>query len=194
VKGFLKKNLVIVAAFSLPVILIVVVGLTAYLPSLLIKTNYNFVYAACDSDTNSYSYRCDNYLQQRYSVVDNTLVINDVNPALDSDYDGIPDTDENYSVRLFVHDTSINETREISPEEAQALTLNQLITAPDGVSVSSEFDQGADLFLVFDSGSNYGYYLVKGNARSKLNLINDQDRYFHRNNFQFIGWVIPGRN
>jgi hypothetical protein len=47
---------------------------------------------------------------------------------------------------------------------------------------------------VFDGGSTQGHYLVKGNAKSKLNLINDEDRYYHPNNFQFIGWTLPGRN
>ena len=37
------------------------------------------------------------------------------------------------------------------------------------------------------------YYIVKGKGKDRLNLINDTDRYYYRNNFQFIGWVLPGR-
>jgi hypothetical protein len=194
-KDFLKNNFAMVVAFSLPVLLIVAIALSTYLPALFISTDYNFVYSSCTDGTNNYySYRCDNYLQQRYSVVNGQLVVNDVDPALDSDNDGIPDAKEGYTARLFLHDTQSNQTKEITLEEAQSLTLNELITSPDGVSVSSHYDRGADFFFVFNGGSTYGYYLVKGNTKSKLNLINENSRNYYRDNFQFIGWVLPGRN
>ena len=194
-KDFFKQNFALVIAFSLPLLLIVGIALSAYLPSLFISTDYNFVYSSCtDGNNNYYSYRCDNYLQKRYSVVNGQLVVNDVDPTLDSDNDGIPDVKEGYTARLFLHDTKNNETREISLTEANTLSLNELITSPDGVSVSSQYDRGADFFLLFDGGSSYGHYLMKGSAKSKLNLINNENRYYYRNNFQFIGWVLPGRN
>ncbi len=192
-KEFIKKNLALLLAFILPIILIAIVALSTYLPSLFLSTSYNFVYSSCTDGTNYYSYRCDNYLQKRYSVVDNKLIINDIDPTQDSDNNGTPDINENYTARIFLHDTKNNESREITLEEAQTLTFNSLITSPDGVTVSSSYDRGADFFLIFDGGSTYGYYLTKGKSRSKLNLINTNERYY-RNNFQFIGWALPGRN
>jgi len=182
-KNLIKNNLVLIIAFSLPVLLIVVIAVVSYLPSLLISTDYNFVYSSCTDRTNYYSYRCDDYLQKRYSVVDGQIVVSDVDPV-----------EEGYTARLFLHNTKSNETREITLKEAESLDLNELITSPDGVSVSSQYDRGADLFLVFNGGSTHGHYLVKGSARSKLNLINSEDRYYYRDNFQFIGWTLPGRN
>lgn len=126
-------------------------------------------------------------------VVNGSLVINDINPTLDSDNDGILDINENYSTRIFMHDTQKNESREITLEEAQGLSLNSLLTSPDGVSVSSDYSRGADFIFLFDGGSSYGYYLMKGNSKNRLNLINSDDRYYYQDNFQFIGWVIPGR-
>lgn len=193
-KEFLKKNFAIVLAFVLPVALIAIIALSTYLPSLFLSTDYNFLYSACTDGTNYYSYRCDNYLQKRYSVVNNKLVVNDIDPTLDSDNDGIPDINENYTARLFLHDTEKNESREITITEAQTLNLNSLLTSPDGVTVSSHYDRGSDFFFLFDRGSSYGYYLTKGKSRSKLNLINRDDRYYYRDNFQFIGWILPGRN
>jgi len=190
VKDFLKNNFVIIFAFSLPVVLIAVVALSAYLPSVFLSTNYNFVYAACTDGSSYNSYRCDDYLQQRYSVVDGSLVVNEV--VLQKD--GARDTNEEYCARLFFHNTETNETREITVEQAQELMFSELLTSPDGVTVSSEYDRGADIFLLFDSGSSYGHYLVKGNMKRKLNLINSDDRYYYRNNFKFIGWALPGRN
>lgn len=194
---FIKKNFALLLAFILPIALIAVVALSAYLPSLFLSTKYNFVYTSCTDGTNYYySYNCDTYLQKRFSVVDGKLVSNDVDPALDSDRDGIPDINERYTARIFLHDTEKNESREITLEEAQALTFNDLLTSPDGVTVSSHYDRsGGDFFFIFDGGSSsYGYYLTKGKSRDRLNLINGSDQYYYRNNFQFVGWVLPGRN
>lgn len=190
-KEFLKKNFAIVLAFVLPVALIAIIALSAYFPSFFLSTDYNFVYSVC-TEGNSYSYRCYKYPQKRYSVVNNKLVVHGIDPTLDSDKDGIPDINENYNIRLFLHNTEKNESREITIAEAQTLNLSNLLTSPDGVTVSSHYDRGGDLF--FGIGSSYGYYLTKGKSRSKLNLINSDDPYYYRDNFQFIGWVLPGRN
>ncbi len=193
-KEFFKQNLTLVVAFSLPVLLIIIVALSAYLPSLFPSTNYNFVYSACTDGTNYYNYNCNNYLHNRLVVVNGKLLVNDINPTLDSDNDGIPDINENYHERIFLHDTEKNESREITMEEARSLSLNNLVTSPDGVSVSSDYSRGAEFLFLFDGGSSSGYYLMKGNSKSKLNLINNNDRYYYQDNFQFIGWVLPGRN
>jgi hypothetical protein len=193
-KEFLKKNFALVLAFVLPITLIAVVALSTYLPSLFLSTNYNFIYSSCTEGTNYYPYYCNNYLQKRYSVLNEKIIVNAIDPAQDSDKDGIPDINENYTARIFLHDTKKNESREITLEEAQMLSLNGLLTSPDGITVSSNYNRGADFFFLFDGGSSYGYYLTKGKSRSKLNLINRDDRYYYRDNFQFIGWILPGRN
>lgn len=193
-KEFLKRNFAILLAFLLPVALIATIALSTYLPSLFLSTKYNFVYSSCVEGPNYYPYWCGNYLQTRYAVVNNKLVVNTIDPAQDSDQDGIPDIKENYSTRIFLHDTEKNESREITLEEAQALTLNGLLTSPDGVTVSSDYDRGGEFFPFFSGGSSYGHYLTKGKSHRKLNLINGDERYYYRGNFQFIGWVLPGRS
>lgn len=196
-KEFLKKNFAILLAFLLPIALIAIVALSTYLPSLFLSTDYNFVYTACtDGAKYHYPYRCDNYLQKRYIVAGNKLVVNPVDTTVDVDKNGVPDFNESYTDRIFLHDTKKNESREITLEEAQAMTLNSLLTSPDGVTVSShDGREGGDFFFIFGGGSSsYGYYLTKGKSRSKINLINSADWYYGRDNFQFVGWVLPGRN
>jgi hypothetical protein len=192
---FIKKNFVLLLAFALPILLIAVVALSAYLPALFLSTNYNFVYTACTDGTNYYASNCDNYLQKRYSVSGNKLVVNPIDMTQDSDKNGVLDFNEKYTDRIFLHDTKKNESREITLEEAQSLTLNGLLTSPDGVTVSSHYNRnGGDFSFVFGGGSSsYGYYLTKGKSRSKINLINNTDRYYYQDNFQFVGWVLPGR-
>src|SRR3989344_4964180 len=135
---FLKKNFAIVLAFALPIVLIAIVALSTYLPSLFISTDYNFVYTSCtDGREYYYPYYCENYLQKRYSVVENKLVANTVDLTQDSNKDGVADFKQNYTARIFLHDTKKNESREITLEEAKLLTLNNLLTSPDGVTVSA---------------------------------------------------------
>jgi hypothetical protein len=190
-KEFVKKNFAILMAFILPIGLIGAITLSIYVPSFFLSTSYNFVYSSCSDGTNYYN--CGNYLEKRYSVVDGKIVANIINPNQDSDRDGIPDVNE-YTSPIFMHDTKKNESREISLAEAQTLTLNNLLTSPDGVTFSDIYERGAGYFLIFDGRSSYGHYLTKGNTKSKLNLINADNDYYRRGNFQFIGWVLPGRN
>ncbi len=191
---FLRKNFALVLAFGLPMLLIAAVALSTYLPGVFLSTHYNFVYTSCTDGVKYYPYSCDNYLQKRYGVVNGKLVRNSVNLSEDADKNGVPDFNTEYSDRIFLHDTKLNESREITLEEAQALTLNNLLTSPDGVTVSSGYTTRHGGFFLFDGGSSsYGYYLTKGRSRSKLQLINTTDQYYYQNNFQFLGWVLPGR-
>lgn len=195
-KDFLKKNFAVLLAFILPIALITAVALSTYLPSFFLSTDYNFIYTSCTDGRYYYSYPCNNYLQKRYLVVDNKLVLNPVDTTVDSDKNGVPDFSEKYTDRIFLHDTKKNESREITLGEAQSMTLNGLLTSPDNVTVSSFYDRnGGDFFFIFGgSSSSYGYYLTKGKSKSKINLINSTDQYYYQNNFQFVGWVLPGRN
>lgn len=192
-KQFLKQNFAILLAFILPLVLIAGVALSVYLPSVSLSTNYNFVYSSCFGGTDYYSYQCDRYLQGRYSVVNGKIVLNPLNPNQDSDKNGVLDINETYTARLFLHDTQKNESKEITLEEGQTLMLNGLLTSPDGVTVSSYYNNSGDFFIFGGGSSSYGYYLTKGKAKTKLELISN-DRYYYQNNFRFIGWVLPGRN
>ena len=196
-KEFIKKNFAILLAFILPLLLIVIVVLSTYLPSLFVSTDYNFIYISCGDGDNyySYNYNCITYAQKHYSVVNNKLVLNPVDMVIDTDQDKVPDYYQtSNNARIFLHNTQNNESREITLTQAEGLSLDSLLTSPDGVTVSNSYQSGGDYFFPFGgSSSSYGYYLMKGKGKNKLNLINTSDRYYYRDNFQFIGWVLPGR-
>lgn len=198
---FIKKNITLILAFSLPLIIIIAVALSVYLPSRNLSTNYDFIYTSCADGINNYPYNCNKYLDRRYSVIDNKLSIKSTGTTTIEDYNNqvsrTKDIEEKdlYSDRIFLHDTKTNESREITQEEAMALRLNNLVTSPDGVSVSGNYNYNGNGFFPFGgSRSSFGYYLAKGNTKSKLNLINSSNQYYYQNNFKFIGWVLPGRN
>ena len=188
---FIKNHFVVILAFILPLLLIGGLAISTYLPSMLLSTEYDFVYATCGDGTNYYyEYNCETYLNSLYMVENGKLLLRDINPTQDSDSDGTLDVAENYVTRLFLHDTKANEGREITLQEAQSMGLNGLVTSPDGVSVESAYNNSGDFFIFFNGSSHYGYYLTKGSKKSKLNLVNDDDQYYYRDSFKFIGWVI----
>ncbi len=199
-KEYIKQNLAVILAFLLPIGLIVVVGLTTYIPSHLLSTKYNFIYTSCTNGRDYYSYNCDTYLEKKYSVVNGALTENEVpkNVVNDDDFVNKNSSTGNklqYNDRIFYHNTEKNESREITLEEAKKLKLSSLLTSPDGVNVSGYYSSGGGgSFLFSGNSSSYGYYLMKGKTKSKLNLINQSDVYYYQNNFQFVGWVLPGRN
>lgn len=187
-KDFFKGNGVIVLALVLPVIFILIIALRSYLPSLGVKTDYDFLYASCGNG-DEYAPDCNYYLTQKYKIVNGRLVENPVQEPVGNPY---PGGMINYQSHIFVLDTESGESREVTLAKAQELNLSELLTSPDGVTVSGEYNRGSGFFL-FDGGSSYGYYLRKGNRRSEFHPATVTDRYY-RNNFRFLGWIIAPTN
>ena len=183
--SFIKTHFSIILAFTLPILLIIGVALSVYIPSLFISTNYDFIYTACEYK-NSYRSYCNNDL---YSVENGRIVEKEVVSEDDTSPKKVVIQEER-SYRLFLHDTEKNESREITLEEAKNYELSGLLTSPDGINFSSSYDRNSDIFFLFGSGSSYGHYLTKGNAKKKLNLINDDGSYYYRNSSVFIVWII----
>ena len=189
----LRKNGLVLLAFIVPVLLIGAVLATTAISAQGAKTEYNFVYALCDDGLNYYQRACDDYLKTRYDVVDGKLQILPISPTQDSDNDGTFDVNENYSVRIFLHDTNENVSREIAEGDAQRLSLEDLLTSPDDVTFSFGYNRGPDSFFLFGGSSSSGYYLTKGSSKQKLNLIHDDDRYYYRDRVHFLGWVTDSK-
>jgi hypothetical protein len=183
----MKNNLAIIVAFALPIIIIAIIAATLYLPNLFVSTDYNFIYASCTKNVAN----CDDYLAKLYSVQNNKLTIEQTIQDQDTNKSNIIAIEQERSPRLFLHDTKSNESREVTIEEAMSFSLNGLLTSPDGITVSSHYERGNDVFLIFDGNSSFDYYLTKGNHKKKLNLINNDSRYYYRENFHFIGWLMP---
>lgn len=186
-KEFIQKNWLVVTAFALPLLFILGVAVSVSLPG--IKTEYNFIYASCGNGTN-YVYDCNYYLPQKYKIENGKLVIKELDRNADFNGDGIKDQIAMAAIadRIFYHDNATNESREITLEEAQALNLTGLLTAPDGVSVIGNYKNQGGMFFAMHGGSGYGYFLKKGKKASELNLVSFSDQGYYPGNFHFIGW------
>lgn len=187
----MRKHILIILAFTLPVLLILVITLVTYWPFNSITTQYDFVYANCVGDSYYYEGQgCSKYFKVRYVVVDGRL--EEVANFQELDYNGdkVIDILDTYDVKFFIHDTGENESRAVTFEEVQALNLSDLATAPDGISISQSRNRSVGIFPFFDSYTNYGYFLKKGKREKEMHLINNNDPYYSRDNIQFMGWVL----
>src|SRR5437867_8607540 len=102
-----KKNIPLIVALSIPVLMIVLITISIYLPALFVKPKFDFVY----SSGGDYCY------QNRYSVRNGKIMANE-----------IPIQPDNYcrnsrEARLFYYDVKNNSAREITLEQASKLTV-----------------------------------------------------------------------
>lgn len=185
-----KRAILLAIAFALPLVFIMVIFVTTFIPATRLSTDYDFVYATCSKNRNAGYYYCNTYMQNLYDVVDGRVTEREVDPDLDSDNNGVKDIDENYTIRLFLHDTELNVGEEISLIEARRLQLSDEIVSPDGVAVERDYGSGGSFFPFVRVSNRYGWYLSRGSARQRLDLIGDDERNYYRDDVMILGWVL----
>lgn len=167
-----KKNISLIIGIAIPIFMIFLITVSIYLPSLFAPTpRFNFLYVTEDD--------YGQYLQ--YVVENGTLVKREVKYP------------EHYTpsvARLFVHDVSANEDKEVSFEEAQKLKLDANAKSPDGYEVVYGSTEYGVFPLFFSGGQDYNAMYLKGhNTSKKLDLQSlAGGRYYYRNR-RFLGWI-----
>lgn len=197
---FLKKNALVIIAFAVPLVFVGIVFLFAVLPSMFLKSHYNFVYAVCEGSSWS---NCEDYLQTKYTVENGRLRILE-NPSYFSserEWSGLEqryvesqrllyyEKEGKLSSRLFLYDAEKNESRELTREEALGVRLSGLATSPEGILVEAGYSDDVDFFL-FDSSSSKKIFLKKGKSRKSISVAGQTGRYYDPSNFHFVGWVV----
>jgi hypothetical protein len=160
----MKKNLPLVVALGIPVVLTAVIALAVYLPGFGPEPGYDFVYAV------------RNYYGPGpiYDVVEGKVI---ERPALD-----YPEGEMRYpgpAAQLYYYDVESKISKNLTLQESQAHSLETSRTSPDGYVV--ENGGGSGIFPFYESGNYYDQYLVGNNRRLKT-TISDY-------NFEFLGWV-----
>lgn len=176
---FIKKNITLVVGISIPILMILFVAGSIYVPGLFVQPKFNFLYVSGDEHY---------YNQSQYSVQNEKLVRSQIqNGGLrGKPYNQIyPPPRE---VKLYIYDVAKNESKEISFEEAKNLKLDSNNLSPDGFEVT--YGSRGDGFFPFFFLSERDYntrYLKGHNVSKKLNLALNSGSYY--NNFRFIGWI-----
>ena len=170
-----KKNIPLILGLSIPILMILFVAGSIYLPGLFVQPKFNFLYAT------GYAAGDDYYYNRYYSVQNGRLIKNEVeHPEY---YTG-----KRTELRLYIHDMTKNESQEISFSGAQKLILNSNYQSPDGFEIDcGRRSQG--IFSIFiGSSRDCSTRFIKGhNASKKLNVQLSGSYY---RNFQFLGWII----
>ncbi len=191
-KEFIKHNTLVLVAFVLPLLLIFFVAGSVLLSSARISTEYNFLYATCQTAVGTPRFLCGEFLEKSLSVQEGALIIKDIDVAsLGSARRFAEPTSENLSLTMhvFLHTTEKNVSAEISLEEAQGFVLDEKITSPDGITFSGHTVSSDGFPLFFGSRSSFNHYLVSGRNQRTLNLI-PQDQFRGEKQINFIGWVL----
>lgn len=173
----IKKNITLVLGISIPILMILFVAGSIYLPGLFIKPHFNFLYVSGDD----YYYNYNN--GQQYSVQNDRLVKNEIKQPENPNYNP-----PRYEAKLYLYDVTKNESKEISFADAQNLNLDSNIKSPDDFEVV--YGSRDDGFFPFfwGGGTDYNARYLKGhNVSKKLNLQLNGSSYYY--NFRFLGWI-----
>lgn len=161
----LKEKLPLIVGIGLPLLLILYVAVSAYLPSLFVKPKYNFVYTT------------DSYYDYNINVIDGRI---NIEPRY-TDYG--TRTYRPKQPTLFLYDVTDDKSKQISLVQAQTYTLDPSSKSPDGFTVGRSESGSYSFFPFFFGGYDRGTYLMGKGLRRK---ISEQDYY----NFKFVGWVV----
>jgi len=175
---FIKKNITLVFGISIPILMILFVAGSIYLPGLFIRPHFNFLYV---SNNDSYYYNHNNGYE--YAVQSNRLVRSEMRQPENQNYNP-----PQVELKLYVYDVVENKAKEISFADAQNLNLDSNVISPDDFEIVYG-SRGDSSFPFFWGGrTDYNTRYLKGhNVSKKLNLqLNGSSHY---NNFRFIGWI-----
>lgn len=172
-----KPNISLIVGIAIPILMVVFVACSIYLPGLFIQPKQNFLYMTGNND----AYYCNAVFEVhggKLTSVKPQAPYNDpayVKTACD---------------RAFhIYDVATNEVKDLTVEEAMALSLDNSPLSSDGFEVVRGGRSGDFMFL-FDVGSDYNTMYLRGhNVSRKLNIVrHEYDNYY---NFQFLGWILP---
>lgn len=178
-----KKNLPLLLGLAIPVLMIIFVAASIYLPGVFVKPTHNFIYTT----------ELDTYTHPHYQVDGTTLTLKcaEVPPYTpDPSFKLTPCTAENAG-KLFLEDVAANRSSEISYAEAQKLILDSNTQSSDGYQIVSGGSRGVVPFIFEGGDTTGGGIYIKGHSVSKkLNIQSGlrTDNYSSPG-FLFLGWV-----
>jgi hypothetical protein len=169
----IKKNITLALGIAIPILMILFVAGSIYLPGIFIKPRVNFLYVSGDG----YYYN-----QQQYSVQNEKLVKNEI-----TQIENYSNNQPKIAAKLFIYDVAMNTGKEVSFDEAQKLNLDSNNISPDDFEIAQGGAGGGVFPFFFYSGSDYNTrYLTGHNISKKLNIQTGGSYY---DNFRFLGWI-----
>jgi hypothetical protein len=159
--NFFRKNISLIIALGLPLLLIIGITLAILIPRAIISPKYDFVYKIIEY----------NYDEMKAATPESP-------------------SEPTRKVSYFYHELVANKSRSIAKEEIPNLDIIQNETSPDGFRVAcGSRTEGAFLFVV--TSEDCREHFLKGNGYSqKLNLSEPTYPDYY-NAIEMEGWVLP---
>lgn len=161
-----KRDLILLV--SVPLILAAFLAAIVYLPQLLARPSYDFIYATCDS------YRCSDEVNVRDGGV---TIVNLQNQ------DSANKLVDDYKTSLRYYDVSKQSSRALTIDEARKYRLDNSSRSPDGYVLSHQSSSSGFLFW---SEGNSQWILKSGLYKKPVDLTGPTSYY---DNVTFVGWV-----
>ncbi len=176
-----NKNLPLILGIAIPVVMVLAVALSIWIPSLSAHPETDFLYSQTSYASGPYYSSVDYYVAG--GKIEKTAY---ATTNLSPEKVGLPGPFPDQDVRLYVHVTSDNSNREITFADAQKLTLDDSSLSPDGYQIVFG-NGGGGFFPFFFSGSDYDSKYIQGHgAKKRLNLAGGSDG----RSFKLIGWIM----
>lgn len=165
-----KKHLTLIIGIAIPVIMVIFVAASIYIPAYFAPTpKFSFLYIS----DNTYDYRWD------YLVRSGTITRIDRNADAKYVQTGDP--------VFYIYDAAKKESTQISFDEAQKLKLDESPVSPDEYEIVRGNGNGGDFPFDFN-GNDYNSFYFRGHNTAFRAKLKTNGNYW---NFRFLGWILP---
>lgn len=172
----LRQNIPLLVGLAIPVLMILFVAGSIFIPSMFIHPTYDFVY----SEGSDY-YNC----RWTYEVKNGKYVRM---PGIVDPY--APDkTLRDCQIKLYRYDAQKDDSVEVSFEDVEKLALDDRPVSPEGFEIAR--GSGGGDFPFFYGGSSYNDMFLRRGAVSKRIKLHGTNNGYYYYDFRFIGWVLP---
>ncbi|MEI6528435.1 MAG: hypothetical protein WCO10_02050 [bacterium] len=173
------KSWVLWVGLAIPVVMIVIIAIYSYVPS-VVNTKYDFLYYLRDYSNNYCVPGGEVFTvkNQQIAIASTTLLVKGSECRFDAETD---------PPRIYRYDTSKDTILTITYADAKKLKIDNNPVSPDGVSVQRGGNYNAGIFEIF-GGYNNSYnqmYLKAANSNARQLNMDTGNTY----NFILIGWV-----
>jgi hypothetical protein len=177
---YIKKNLSLLLGITLPIVMILLVAASIYLPAMLPAIfkppQYNFLYSL---GSGSAYFVQDGKLQLvSVKAAKNLAKTAAISTAVEKPAQSIK------KEKFFIYEVKHNKNTALSFKEAQALHLD---TNPQSIDGFSVIKNSGHEFLFWSSGDCCSFYIKNTYLAKRLHIANSPMNYL--NDFHFIGWI-----
>ncbi len=180
------KHIPLLVAIALPILFIIILAVTLFVPSSKINPEFNFLYIDSSEQwkTSFNTFRYENtYEVENNKIVKKTIIYSKSENLMYEDK-----IEKKDSPSLYLYDVEENTSKIITFEDAQDLDLEQGPSSPDGYTVKFEYNSDG-IFELFGSNNDAGYYITKGSGKKILSGIGSSADYYGQNDIKLIGWI-----